>query len=259
MQGANVIYGRDKGIHVSGHGCQEDQKLMLSLTRPKYFIPVHGEHRMLIKHSQTAQSTGIPAENMVIIDNGDIVELTENSICKAGKVPSGIQLVDNAGIVHDQAQVMEERKQLAGDGVVTVALAIGLDGKMMVKPQVNLRGVVTAVEQSLISALIQKTIENCLIDRWDRFARTFESGQREIDWAGLQIELESALQRLVRRELQSKPLLVLMMQTPEDDATPRKASVATSVAAKELVGAGVGATPAPIGRRKQRSTAKVEA
>jgi ribonuclease J len=133
----------------------------------------------------------------------------------------------------------------------------------MVKPQVNLRGVVTAVEQSLIAALIQKTIENCLIDRWDRFARTFESGQREIDWTGLQIELESALQRLVRRELQSKPLLVLMMQTPEDGATPRKASVVTNGnGAKELVGAGAGnngATPAPIGRRKQRSTAKVEA
>jgi ribonuclease J len=230
MQGANVIYGRDKGIHVSGHGCQEDQKLMLSLTRPKFFIPVHGEHRMLIKHSQTAQSTGIPAENMVIIDNGDIVELTENSIGKAGKVPSGIQLVDNAGIVHDQTQVMEERKQLAGDGVVTVALAIGLDGKMMVKPQVNLRGVVT-----------------------DRFARKFESGQLDVDWTGLQIELESALQRLVRRELQSRPLLVLMMQTPEDGTTKNPAKVA--------VGAGAGAshssTPAPIGRRKQRSTAKV--
>jgi ribonuclease J len=65
MQGAHVVYGRDKGLHVSGHGCQEDQKLMLSLTRPKYFIPVHGEHRMLIRHSETAQSMGIPKENMV--------------------------------------------------------------------------------------------------------------------------------------------------------------------------------------------------
>jgi ribonuclease J len=109
---------------------------------------------------------------------------------------------------------------------------------MMVKPQVNLRGVVTAVEQSLIAALIQKTIENCLIDRWGRFARTFESGQVDVDWTGLQIELESALQRLVRRELQSRPLLVLMMQTPEDDAVASKGT-------------------APIGRRKQRSTAKV--
>jgi ribonuclease J len=179
--------------------------------------------------------------------------LTENSICKNGKVPSGVQLVDNAGIVHDQTQVMEERKQLAGDGVVTVALAIGLDGKMMVKPQVNLRGVVTAVEQSLIAALIQKTIENCLIDRWDRFARKFESGQLDVDWTGLQIELESALQRLVRRELQSRPLLVLMMQTPEDGKTKNNGNIAVGAGA----GASNGSSTAPIGRRKQRSTAKV--
>ena len=75
MKGAKVIYGKHQGIHVSGHGAQEDQKLMLALTRPKFFLPVHGEHRMLVKHSQTAQSMGVPAENMVIIDNGDIVEL----------------------------------------------------------------------------------------------------------------------------------------------------------------------------------------
>ena len=129
----------------------------------------------------------------------------------------------------------------------------------MVKPQVNLRGVVTAVEQSSIATAIQKTVENCLIDRWDRFARTFESGQSEIDWAGLQIELESALQRLVRRELQSRPLLVLMMQTPEDGSTPRKTSTAASDRANDLVGAGAGSSPVPIGRRKQRSTAKVGA
>lgn len=77
MKGAKVIYGRDQGIHVSGHGCQEDQKLMIGLTRPKFFLPVHGEHRMLVKHSQTAQSMGIPAENMVIIDNGNVVELRD--------------------------------------------------------------------------------------------------------------------------------------------------------------------------------------
>jgi ribonuclease J len=130
-----------------------------------------------------------------------------------------------------------------------VALAIGLDGKMMVRPQVNLRGVVTAVEQSLISALIQKTIENCLEERWSRFARTFESGQVDIDWTGLQIELESALQRLVRRELQSRPLLVLMMQNPQDNGDRPNHSTAPVINT-------VTGKPAPIGRRKQRSTAK---
>ncbi|MFB2936549.1 ribonuclease J [Aerosakkonemataceae cyanobacterium BLCC-F154] len=213
IQGANVIYGREKGIHVSGHACQEDQKLMLALTRPKFFLPVHGEHRMLVKHSQTAQSMGVPAENMVIIDNGDIVELSEDSIAIGGKVPSGLQLVDSAGVVHDN--VLKERQQLAEDGVVTIASAIDWDGKLVAKPEVHLRGVVTAVEQSLLQKLVQQTIENLLSDRWREFARNFDTGEVEVDWTGLQAQLEQAIARLLRRELQSRPLLVFLLQAPE--------------------------------------------
>jgi ribonuclease J len=216
MQGANVIYGREKGIHVSGHGCQEDQKLMLALTRPKFFLPVHGEHRMLVKHSQTAQSVGIPAENMVIIDNGDVVELTEDSIKVGGKVKAGLALVDSAGVLHDD--ILKERQQLAEDGVVTVAIAVGLEGKLIAKPQVHLRGVVTNVDKSFLTALVNKTVENVLSDRWSDFARVFEQ-QLEIDWVGLQGQMEKDLQRLLRREMQSKPLLVVLLQTPEESAT----------------------------------------
>jgi ribonuclease J len=213
IQGANVVYGREKGIHVSGHGCQEDQKLMIALTRPKFFLPVHGEHRMLVKHAQTAQSMGIPAENMVIVDNGDIVELSEDSIAIGGKVPSGIQLVDNAGVVHDN--VLKERQQLAEDGVVTVAAAIDWEGQLVAKPEVHLRGVVTSVERSLLQKLAQTTIADILRDRWTEFARSFDTEELDVDWVGLQEHIEQALQRLVRRELQSRPLLVFLMQTPE--------------------------------------------
>lgn len=213
IQGANVVYGREKGIHVSGHGCQEDQKLMIALTRPKFFLPVHGEHRMLVKHSQTAQSMGIPAENMVIIDNGDIVELSEDSIAIGGKVPSGIQLVDNAGVVHDN--ILKERQQLAEDGVVTVAAAIDWEGQLVAKPEVHLRGVVTSVERSLLQKLAQSAIADILRDRWSEFARSFDTEELDVDWVGLQQHIEQALQRLVRRELQSRPLLVFLMQTPE--------------------------------------------
>ncbi|NJN92054.1 MAG: ribonuclease J, partial [Leptolyngbyaceae cyanobacterium SL_5_14] len=162
MQGANVVYGRDKGIHVSGHGAQEDQKLMIALTRPKFFLPVHGEHRMLVKHSQTAQSMGIPAENMVIINNGDVVELTPDSIGIGGKVPSGIELVDasRSGVVHER--VLKERQQLAEDGIVTVAAAVGWEGKLIAKPEVHLRGVVTSVEKSRLEKAILQTIEGLL-------------------------------------------------------------------------------------------------
>jgi ribonuclease J len=141
IQGANVIYGREKGIHVSGHGCQEDQKLMMALTRPKFFLPIHGEHRMLVKHSQTAQSVGIPPENMVIIQNGDVIELTENSMSVAGKVPSGIELVDTSSSGMVSAKVLQERQRMASEGIVTIAAAIDWHGKLMAKPEIHLRGV----------------------------------------------------------------------------------------------------------------------
>lgn len=218
MQGANVIYGRDKGIHVSGHGCQEDQKLMLALTRPKFFLPVHGEHRMLVQHARTAQSMGVPAENMVIIDNGDVVELSENAIRIAGKVPAGIELVDGSGIVH--AHVLQERQRLAEDGIVTVAATIGLDGQMLTKPEVHLRGVVTAVETATWQIWVQETIEAVLRDRWPEFAAPRQEGGVEVDWAGLKTQVERELVKLLRRQLQSNASLLLLLQTPDTNVPP---------------------------------------
>ena len=234
MQGANVIYGRDKGIHVSGHGCQEDQKLMLALTRPRFFVPVHGEHRMLVQHSKTAQSMGIPPENMVIIDNGFVVELGKDSIRIADKVAAGIEPVDSSrsGIVKDE--VMKERRQLAEEGVVTVAAAINGDGKLMAKPQIHLKGVVSSVNEESLSYQLIQTIETVLSERWTEFARTFGTETKEIDWVGLKTQIERSIQRVLKREIPSNPLLVLLVQTPEEEP-------ATKV----------------TGRRRPRSTAKV--
>lgn len=233
MQGANVVYGREKGIHVSGHGCQEDQKLMISLTRPKFFLPVHGEHRMLVQHSKTAQSMGIPAENMVIINNGDVVELTENSIRKADKVPSGLELVDSSrsGVVQDR--VLKERQQLAEEGVVTVAVAIDWNGQLAAEPELHLRGVVSSVERGILHKWVSETIEDLLSDRWAEFAKSTGDTEVEVDWAGLQVLLERELQRMLRRELQSNPLLVFLMQTSKEasvKAAGRRRRTAAKVA-----------------------------
>jgi len=231
MQGANVIYGRHQGIHVSGHGAQEDHKLMLALTRPKFFMPVHGEHRMLIQHGKMAQKMGIPAENMVITNNGDMVELTEDSISVVGQVPSGIELVDRSGIVHHE--VLKERQQLAGDGVVTVAAAVSWEGKLLAQPEIHLRGVVASVEKSLLQQLVIKRIERTLSEQWTDFAKSLDGKkQPEVDWTGLQQKIEGDLERLTRRELQSRPLVVFLLQTPEEGPVKR------------------------VGRRRQRTAAK---
>jgi ribonuclease J len=214
IKGAKVIYGKEQGIHVSGHGAQEDQKLMIGLTRPKFFLPVHGEHRMLVKHSQTAQSLGVPAQNMVIINNGDVVELTENSIGVAGQVPSGIELVDasRSGVVNDK--VLKERQQLAGEGVLTVAATIDSEGQIVAKPEVHLRGVVASISPIDLQRKVQDTIGFVVRERWSEFARPVkEGGSKDIDWAGLQAQIEVELRRSMRREIQSNPLLVFLLQT----------------------------------------------
>jgi ribonuclease J len=215
IQGAQVVYGRDKGIHVSGHGCQEEQKLMIALTRPKFFVPFHGEHRMLVKHSETAQSMGIPAENMVIIKNGDVIELTENSIRVSGQVAAGIELVDTSSSGMVSSKVLEERQRMASEGMVTIAAAIDWSGKLMAKPELHMQGVVTSIERSLLQKWVQQRIEEILGVRWLEFSPA--GGQpADTDWGGLQETLERELARSMRRELQCQPALTLLMQVPEE-------------------------------------------
>ena len=155
---------------------------------------------------------GIPEENIAIMKNGHIIELTENSIGINGEVPAGIELVDRAGIVQDD--VMKERQQLAEDGVITVATAIDHSGKLITPPALHLRGVATSVEKSLLQQLVVRTVERILSDRWDDFA-TIKGGETEVNWGEVRLEIEGGLQRLMNRELRSRPLVVFLMQTPE--------------------------------------------
>ncbi|MUL38357.1 ribonuclease J [Gloeocapsopsis dulcis] len=232
MQGAKVVYGKEKGIHVSGHGCQEDQKLMLALTKPKFFLPVHGEYRMLVKHAETAQSMGVPTENMVIIQNGDVVEVSKESIQITGKVPSGIELVDTSGSGMVSGKVLKERQQLAEEGIVTVAAAVDWNGKLMIRPEIHLRGVVVSIERSLLQKWVQERIEDFLHYRWSDFVQS-SSEEPEVDWVGLQGQLERELYREIRRELQCQPSVTLLLQSSEEP------------------------TKVTDGRRRRRTTAQV--
>ena len=214
MLGAHVVYGKDKGIHVSGHGSQEEHKLMLALTRPKFFMPVHGEHRMLVKHAEMAQNMGIPKENIVIVKNGDVVGLTPTRIAIVNQVTSGIELVDHLGIIREN--VMKERQQLAEDGVLTVAAAIDWDGKLLTPTEVHIRGMVTTIERPLLQQLISRAIDRIIDEKWEDY-RQKQNETNSIEWDRLQSDLENALARLVKRELQSEPMIVLMLQHPQGE------------------------------------------
>ncbi|MFZ9902013.1 MAG: ribonuclease J, partial [Vulcanococcus sp.] len=220
-------------------GFQEDQKLMLALTKPKFFVPVHGEHRMLVCHSKTAQSMGVPADNILIIDNGDVVELTADSINKGEPVKAGIELLDASrnGIV--DARVLKERQQLADDGVITMLAVISTDGVMAAPPRVNLRGVVTAADPRKLSLWTEREITWVLENRWQQLSRNTGGKAPEVDWMGVQREIEVGLQRRLRRELQVEPLIICLVQ-PAPGGTP---------AYKGRADAEPDSRPAPRGRR----------
>ena len=218
MQGATVIYGKDKGIHVSGHGSQEDEKLMLALTRPKFFVPVHGEHRMLVQHCKTAQSMGMPAERMLVIDNGDVVELTPESIRRGEPVKAGIELLDSSrkGVIN--TQVLKERQQLAEDGVLVVHVSITSGGHMGAPARVTLRGVATSLAPQHFANWTDNEVQWVLDNRWQQLCRGGDALQ-DVDWVGLQQEVELGLQRRLRRELEVEPLIVVVVQPAPKGST----------------------------------------
>ena len=166
---------------------------------------------MLVAHSRTAQSMGVPADHILIIDNGDVVELGTDSIRKGDPVKAGIELLDNSrnGIV--DVRVLKERQQLAEDGVVTLLAAISLDGAMVAPPRVNLRGVVTTADPRKMSHWAEREIGWVLENRWNSLCRG-NGSSADVDWVGVQREIEVGLQRRLRRELQVEPLIICLVQ-----------------------------------------------
>ena len=124
--GANVIYGKVNNIHTSGHGGQEEQKLMLSLIKPKYFMPVHGEYRMLKVHEGLAHDVGVPKDNTFVLDNGDVLALTADSARLADHFPAEDTYVDGNGIGDVGSAVLRDRQMLSQDGLVVVVATIDL-------------------------------------------------------------------------------------------------------------------------------------
>jgi len=141
--GADVIYEKSNGVHVSGHASQEEIKLMHNLVRPKYFIPVHGEYRHLIKHAKLAKDLGMPSENIVIAENGSVIEITKNGIDINGKIQSGKVLVDGLGVGDVGNIVLRDRRQLSQDGIMIVVVTIDRETCQVVAgPDIVSRGFV---------------------------------------------------------------------------------------------------------------------
>ncbi|KUK65245.1 MAG: Ribocuclease J [Desulfofundulus kuznetsovii] len=162
-KGAHVIHENISGVHVSGHASQEELRLMINLIKPKFFVPIHGEYRMLIKHAELAQSMGIPASRVFIIENGQALEFTHRSGRLAGRVSSGRVLVDGLGIGDVGNVVLRDRKQLSQDGILIVVVTIDREtGLIMAGPDIVSRGFVYVRESEQLMDEARERVKNAL-------------------------------------------------------------------------------------------------
>ena len=159
--GAEVVYSALEDVHVSGHACQEEQKLVIALTKPKYFIPVHGEYRHLIAHGETAKSMGIPKENIFKLENGKVLEMDRNSAEFTGQVQAGVILVDGLGIGDVGNVVLRDRQHLSQDGLIIIVLTMnGATGEVIAGPDIISRGFVYVKESENVMEEIKNVVRH---------------------------------------------------------------------------------------------------
>ena len=199
-KGTEVLYDRSMDIHVSGHACQLEQKTMLALTKPRFFIPVHGEHRMLCRHAELAAEMGMNRKNLMIAGTGDVLELTEKSIRKNGKVPSGRVLVDGLNEGGVESVVLRDRQHLANEGMLVVIMTMsGEDNTMVSEPEIISRGFVYMKDnEALVGELrrvVCESIESC-------------ERQRITDWAGIKGRVKTNLSGYLYKTTRRSPMIL---------------------------------------------------
>jgi ribonuclease J len=161
--GARVIYESSAGVHVSGHAAAEELKVMLNLVRPKYFMPVHGEHRHMHFHAELARATGIPAENVFLLENGQVLELGANGASINGQVQAGMVLVDGFAMGDFRDLVLRDRQHLASDGLVIIVVArSSQDGRIVGEPEVVFRGFAHAGDLDELTEKAKKRVLEAL-------------------------------------------------------------------------------------------------
>ena len=198
--GAEVVYSALEDVHVSGHACQEEQKLILALTKPKYFIPVHGEYRHLIAHSETAKLMGVPKENIFKLENGKILEMDKNSAEFTGMVQSGIILVDGLGIGDVGNVVLRDRQHLSQDGLIIVVLTMnGGSGEVIAGPDVISRGFVYVRESENVMDEIKSVVRH-------EVHKCEEQGIR--DWSTIKNCIRENLREYIFSKTKRNPMII---------------------------------------------------
>jgi ribonuclease J len=198
--GADVIHEEISGIHVSGHASQEDLKLMLNLVKPKFFIPVHGEYRMLKKHAMIARSVGIPEGNIFVAENGQVLSFDKDSGVVKGRVQSGRVLVDGLGVGDIGNIVLRDRKQLSQDGILIMVVTLNKqNGKILAGPDIVSRGFVYVRESEELMEEIKEKAKQCLQ----------KCEQNDItNWSTIKTSVRDVLGRFLYEKTRRKPMIL---------------------------------------------------
>ena len=198
--GAEVIYDAMADVHASGHAFQEELKLMHALVKPHYFIPVHGEYRMLWQHAELAESMGMPRENIILPENGQVIEMSTDSVALSGIVPTGTILVDGLGIGDVGNVVLRDRKHLSQDGLIIVAMAFDrTNGVLVSGPDVISRGFVYVRENEDIIDGIRGVVRN-IISSYERIEGS--------DWPSIKNRIKDELRRFIFEKIKRNPMIL---------------------------------------------------
>ncbi|UZD44552.1 ribonuclease J [Selenomonas sputigena] len=198
--GADVVYGRSEGIHVSGHAGQDALKLMHNLIRPRYFMPVHGEYRMLVRHAKLAESLGMPKENIFLNENGGILEFTRNTAKLNGKVQSGIVLIDGLGVGDVGNIVLRDRQQLSREGVIIVVVTINRSsGRMVSGPDFVSRGFVYVRESEELMDTARRRVFSALKKCED---------EHITEWSSIKTTIRDVLGRFIFDATRRRPMIL---------------------------------------------------
>ena len=198
--GAEVVYSSLADVHVSGHACQEEQKLMLSLVKPKYFIPVHGEYRQLIAHSETANKLGIPKENIFKMINGKILELNEEGAKLTTSVPVGKVMVDGLGVGDVGNIVLRDRQHLSQDGLIIVVLTMDSStGEVIAGPDIISRGFVYVRESENLIDDVKKVITKQVM---------YCEENKITDWTTIKNSIKDNLRQYIYQTTKRNPMIL---------------------------------------------------
>jgi ribonuclease J len=199
-RGADVIYEKVSEIHVSGHASKEELKLMLNLVRPKHFVPVHGEFRHKVYHARLAEKTGIPKENIFLLDNGDVLEISGGSASRGGKVAAGRVYVDGKGVGDVEDMVLRDRRRLAHDGIVLILIGIEkLTGNIVSGPDIMSRGFV-----------FEDASQDVINDVKELVYMSMKELDSEViaDKTLIQAKIRSVLKKYLRNTMDRKPMIM---------------------------------------------------